>query len=206
MLSKNFTLSCNIIPYCIASQTNSYQATIITNVTRTYAVFTYRCGAIQWSALGRNKGAVIGYNSEGNFFENHPLSGFSGIGDAVSCTFDIGKRRKRQGQFGGDGTNGLRFRMPGEPGTQTEVDHCLSLLRTEALYYEFQFPRETPQSLAEKLVPCPCSEYQVYYDEARFIKLNDSTKNCYISAQPIPVNLIAFQPINLTQMCCYDHN
>ena len=134
------------------------------------------------------------------------MSGFSGIGDVVSCTFDIGKRKKRQVQFEGDDINDMRLQFPADSDTQSEVDRCLDLVRTEALlYYEFQ-PPETPETLAEKLLPCPCSEYQAYYDEARFIKLNDSTKNCYISAQPIPVNLIAFQRIDLTQMCCYDHN
>ena len=39
---------------------------------------------------------MVGFNAEGNIFGNHPLSGFPAVGDAVSCTFDLGKRRKRQ--------------------------------------------------------------------------------------------------------------
>ena len=120
----------------------------------------------------------------------------------MSCTFDIGRRRKRQGET----TTNECIQVPAASDVQEEVDHCLNLVRTEALYYDFQFPPETPGSLAEKLVSCPCTKYQADEDVARFLKLGDSSRNCYISAQPVAMDLIAFERINLTQMCCYDDN
>ena len=98
------------------------------------------------------------------------------------------------------------MQFPANNDTQSRIDHCLDLVRTEALFYDIQFPAETPLTLAKKLAPCPCTEYQAYRDVARFIKLDDDTVNCYISAQPITIELIAFERINLTQMCCYDNN
>ena len=42
---------------------------MITNGTKTYAVYTYHCGDIQWS-----EGSVIGFNAGGSYYVNHPLS------------------------------------------------------------------------------------------------------------------------------------
>lgn len=183
--------------YSMHMQVNSYQTTIVTNVTRTYAIFSYMCGEIQWSALGRNKAAVVGYNAEGNFFQNHPLSGLSSIGDAVSCTFNIGKRRKRQGQNG----NSENVAIPTDESVTGGIDLCLTLERTDKLSYFTT--SETPQSLATRLEQCPCTINQVAFDRARFIRLEDDTKDCYVSSEPVDVFLPALGTITLTQLCCY---
>ena len=61
-------------------QTNTYQAIAITDGFQSYAVYTYRCGDLQWSG-----GATIGYNGGpiGNFSENHPLSGDNA--NSIAC-------------------------------------------------------------------------------------------------------------------------
>lgn len=177
-------------------QVNSYQTTIVSDVIRTYAVFSYMCGEIQWSALGRNKAAVVGYNSEANFFENHPLSGLSNIGDTVSCTFDIGKRRKRQNNM----PNNMPMPLPADDNIRRLVNLCLQRENFDiSLYIGTE---ESPQSLADKLEQCPCSLQQATEDRARYIRLEDDTRNCYVSAQTIPVRL-QLGEISLTQMCCY---
>ena len=52
-------------------QRNTFQAIIVTDGSaRSYAVFTYRCGSMQWSG----EPATIGFNADGGLFENHPLS------------------------------------------------------------------------------------------------------------------------------------
>ena len=51
-------------------QTNTYEGIIITNGQQSYAVFTYKCGQLEWSG-----GATIGFNAAGNFYQNHHLSG-----------------------------------------------------------------------------------------------------------------------------------
>ena len=157
------------------------------------------CGEIQWSALGTNRAAVVGYNSEANFFENHPLSGLSGIGDAVSCTFDIGKRRKRQGAM----PNNMPMPLPADANVQRLVGQCLSFEARNQLAYLGTIPQETPETLADRLDPCPCTPDQAIQDHARFIKHNDQNNDCYISSKPRSVRLGALGIISLTQMCCY---
>ncbi len=43
---------------------------MITDGSKTYAVYTYRCNDMQWS-----DGSVIGFNAGGSYYANHPLSG-----------------------------------------------------------------------------------------------------------------------------------
>lgn len=61
-------------------QSNAYQAIIITDGENTYSVFTYKCGEMEWA-----RGATIGYNSGGEQFRNHPLSGEIGT-PTIACS------------------------------------------------------------------------------------------------------------------------
>ena len=45
---------------------------MITNGTKTYSVFTYRCDDITWANGNRT---VIGFNAGGTSYANHPFSG-----------------------------------------------------------------------------------------------------------------------------------
>ena len=53
-------------------QTNTFQGLIVTNGPTSYAVFTYKCGLLEWSG-----DAVIGFRSEQDHLSIHPLSGSS---------------------------------------------------------------------------------------------------------------------------------
>ena len=64
---------------CVCTQTNSYQAVVITNDTESFAVFTYQCGSVSWHGH-----ATIGYNAGGTLFENHKLSGMN-TANSVAC-------------------------------------------------------------------------------------------------------------------------
>ena len=70
----------NIAFIIIIIQTNTYQAIAITDGSQSYAVYTYRCGDLQWPG-----GATIGYNGGpvGGFYENHPLSGAAA--NSIAC-------------------------------------------------------------------------------------------------------------------------
>ena len=61
------------------SQRNSYQAVLITDGERSYALFLYHCDLLI------SGGAGIGYFASGNFFENHPLAK-SARSDSVACS------------------------------------------------------------------------------------------------------------------------
>ena len=50
-------------------QRNTFQGIVITNSSKTYAVYTYHCDDVQWS-----DGSVIGFNAGGSYYANHPLS------------------------------------------------------------------------------------------------------------------------------------
>lgn len=60
-------------------QTNTFQGIIITDGNQSYALFTYFCGL-----LSRSDGGTIGFNSDGNYFRNHPLSGSPRLSE-VAC-------------------------------------------------------------------------------------------------------------------------
>ena len=65
----------------ICTQHNTFQAVIITNGTKTYAVFTYHCDDINW-VNGNN--TVIGFNAGGTSYDNHPLSAGPDAGN-IDC-------------------------------------------------------------------------------------------------------------------------
>ena len=69
-----------LVPGIICIQSNTYQAIAVTDGSQSYAVYTYRCGYLEWSG-----GATIGYNGGpvGNFYANHPLSGSSA--NTIAC-------------------------------------------------------------------------------------------------------------------------
>ncbi len=83
-ISRNFTVGARCRNACIKVimrltlhrsynfflQNNTFQACLITNGTKSYAVYTYQCGELQWS-----NEATIGFNAGGDIYENHPLSG-----------------------------------------------------------------------------------------------------------------------------------
>ena len=137
--------------------------------------------------MGRNRAAVVGYNSEANFFANHPLSGFPGIGDAVSCTSDVGRRQNTR-------INNMAMLLPANVAFLST--QCRQFQATDGIF----LIGTTPDILAAMLDPCPCTLQQAARDIARFTRLNE---NCYVSSLPINHQLRALGGITLTQMCCY---
>ena len=178
-------------------QTNNYQVIVVSNVTHTYVIPTYICGEMQWSAVGRNKAAVVGYNAQSDFFKNHPLSGFSGIEDAVSCAVQLGNRRRRQSVQPSDDT--LSERMPTDEEVEEAVGTCLTMIELDTRVTLIGFE---PENIAEMLDSCPCTLSQIEADFGRYVQLSDSPL-CFVSAKPQIVRLITVST-TLTQLCCYD--
>ena len=65
---------------------------------------------MEWSGLGLET-AVVGLNSNGDFFDNHLANGLSDIHQIIECSTDPeGRRKKRQTDDGNGGqTNQLPF-------------------------------------------------------------------------------------------------
>ena len=173
----------------------------MTDTFRTYAVFTYKCGDIQWSGLNQNQGAVIGFDAEGNYFGNHPLSGSSSIGEAVSCTFDINKRRKRNAQQTGQVCDLTSNQLAV---TGNFAMECRRIGRQDISLFLKLFGQDHERDLGtfvNMFDPCPSTMTQINNDLGRYIKQASDTitgVECYVSGKPI-VRL----SLNLTQQCCY---
>lgn len=61
------------------AQNNTYQGLIITNGTKTYAVFTYQCGYLNWAGE-----ATIGFNAAAEYYANHPLASLT-TSNLIAC-------------------------------------------------------------------------------------------------------------------------
>ena len=68
-----------ILPLQLPLPNNTYQVILITDGIKSYAIYTYKCGAIQW---GSN--AIIGFNAAGTYYQNHNLSGLPTVPD-IAC-------------------------------------------------------------------------------------------------------------------------
>ena len=51
-------------------QINTFQGIVITDGTTSFAVFTYKCGDLNWGS-----GATIGFSAAGDLFANHEFTG-----------------------------------------------------------------------------------------------------------------------------------
>lgn len=171
---------------------------VVTNNIRTFVIFTYICGEIQWSALGRNRAAVVGYNARGDYYYNHPSSGFSAIGNSVSCTFQLGRRQTRQAIP--DSMNSM-LELPTDSVTSQIRQSCLSAINDDEV---FLFENRNLQELANMLDPCPPDLKKVRDDFGRFIPQPGDFPSsiCYVSARPISLQMLTGR-IALTQQCCY---
>ena len=74
----NFGLTILMTQYT-SFQGNEFQAVLLTDGVKSYAVFTYMCGALEWSDA-----ATIGLNTPADIRFNYPLSGTDLI-DEIAC-------------------------------------------------------------------------------------------------------------------------
>ena len=162
-------------------------------------IFIYTCGEIQWSALGRNRAAVVGYNARGDYLYNHPSSGFSVIGDSVSCTFRLRRRQARQVS---SPSMNITMNISGNASTAEMRAQCIR----KTLSDDFALFGTTAQTLMSMLDPCPPDLRKVMDDFGRFIRQPGDFPSsvCYVSAKSLSVTLQSNQDrISLTQQCCY---
>ena len=64
-------------------QGNTFQAILITDGLKSYAVFTYQCGYLYWSSP-----ATIGINAPPEYYYNHPLTGTAVSPDEIACVHE----------------------------------------------------------------------------------------------------------------------
>lgn len=61
-------------------QTSSFQVVLASSTDTSYAVFTYKCGLLNWFEYG----ASIGYSAGEDFYTNHNLSRQANVND-IAC-------------------------------------------------------------------------------------------------------------------------
>ena len=160
-------------------QTNTYQAIVITDLEQSYAIFTYKCGELQWTGLDDNP--TIGFFSVANgMFENHPLSRQS-TANQIACgpnleynnvLYPIGRVDRRL------------------------VQSCLRWYRSDLNIYGRSFIAGFDQILPS----CPCSFSQVLTDFRLFFTFVASkTSVCFRQRFP-PFGFPFGSPI---RECCY---
>ena len=173
------------------SQTNTYQGIILTDRANTYFLLTYTCGDIEWSSIG-DEAAVVGYNAQSDYFFNHPASGFSSIGDAVSCTSPRNKRQEKLSVF----TIGKRVQVNKELVRDSVKCMAFYTVDTEDISEE-----QLNNEIIPNVEPCPCNSRQASQDK-RF-QPQPSKENCYTQIVPLKVRTNA-QVYTFVQQCCYD--
>ena len=146
---------------------------------------------MQWSSVGKNNAAVVGYNS-GTSFYNHPLSGYASVGESISCTIETGRRQKRQSEI-----------QPTSLVLSPSVDHNLASCRRAVQRDEVNstFLLKSPDQIASELDPCPCTLQQARNDIGRFVKYSDNP-TCFLSGSK-SVRVVT-KIIKVIQQCCYN--
>lgn len=151
---------------------------------------------MQWSNLGHSQAAVVGYNAEGNFFQNHPSSGFATIAEIVSCGANQ-ERRKRQG----NGQTRMPLLLPRDPEKRRRARRCNLFFDREVSFFMI-----TSDVLATLVAdyPCPRKLNQAVADAARFV-LHTASPLCYVSSVFRARTFRTVHTATATQQCCYDN-
>ena len=140
-------------------------------------MFIYHCNLLRWTGLWSQP--VIGFNAAGSLYSNHPYSSLSNANEVACISVD-------------DGSNftNVIFKISAAPDPiQSQRLSCwrwyFNDIRTYPfIYYNYRFAP-----------PCPCTEYQAWFDLRWSLFNSSSNQICYISR-------ILHNEIG--QLCCYD--
>ena len=178
-------------------QTNTYQGIIITDRVNTYYVFTYICGELQWSIGSGFDHAVIGYNSHGDYFYNTPGSGYDNIANIVSCSFQVGNRRRRNTPPQESMQGGLPYNNTPNP-----PEICSNKITVD----RNSISDDKILHILEILPDCPPTSHLVKVD---YLFEPDSTKAaCFrskIQVNPANIGAHVHRPYTFVQQCCYSN-
>lgn len=194
------------LPQCASTlQTNTFQGVIISNSVQSYYVFSYTCGAIQWSGLG-DETAVVGFNFNADYFDNHIANSLPDIGHIMSCTRQsiipgfVQSRQLSPGMIGGSSG-----RIP--------ILETLALCDTfanadDASIASIDQLRDVNGSdIASKLPSCPPQAHNIMITPHNFSLFStQSTGNCYRSNKTfVPIGSELQGNYKFVSVCCYSH-
>lgn len=174
---------------------------IVTDGIYTLYAFSYECGDIQWSGQGFET-AIVGYNSLGDYFYNHPANVFSDIGRIVLCTRWVtsqGSRRKQQAD-----QQGPVNLAPGNPTMRMAIQECLNLAKSDIVDINgIMDVNGNIVNIADMLPQCPRTESEANLD-LRFQPFSDRS-GCFRSSQAfVPEDLTSQLTLEFVSLCCYN--
>ena len=140
---------------------------------------------MEWTGYWQH--GVVGYNAKGDYYDNHPASGFDVVGIAVACANDL---------YGTPWNNVIFKTSLPRDFTLNAKKECRDTFRTDSQRIQ------TPISeIGSSLEPCPCTLGQAQRDWARF-SWDWSNYLCYVQRFPVRVE-VEEGPAYFTQQCCY---
>lgn len=147
---------------------------------------------MQWSGLG-NETAIIGSNSNGNYFSNHPANGHFAIHQIVSCSnMTAGSRRMKRQMV--RGSNSVMGQV--EYNQNTPQYRCIiSAAATITISSNLNLPL------------CPSSKDHLHLECGEFSEFSEQTGDCYRSKNVAqePIEELG-DMISFVSVCCYDQN
>ena len=134
---------------------------------------------MQWSGIWKH--AVVGYTDSGDYYENHPASGYEIVDTVVAC----------KNQFCGDERSNLVYKL----------SQSIDFVSQQMLECNKKYNQDTKetgdfaaiQDIASLLEPCPCTLWQAWRDWGRF---RSQSNLCFVQ-RTSPMNT------SYTQQCCY---
>ena len=136
---------------------------------------------------------MVGVNVHSQDFTNHPASGFTSIGTAVSCTFAVGSKRLSQ-EWDNDGDE-----ICADPKLQQARMLC------EEFYKSFEDllqPGVLPMDVLPNVEHCPPT-LQYADKDVRFRQDPTGSNDCRL--QVLPFEFATHSKLySFVQQCCYD--
>ncbi len=184
-------------------QTNTFQGVIITDTVRTYYAFTYVCGAMEWSGQATET-ATVGFNSNGNYFYNHPANGLADVNEIIACSIDTeGRRNKRETDQLDQGNGGQTDQLPSDSELMMSKQLCMALADADdSIFMDItEFPS------LDDLPKCDRTRTQLVEVGVSFQQFDYQVGDCYRSNMVVTViNDLTGGSLDLVNVCCYDTN
>lgn len=171
----------------------------MTDQSKTYPLFTYLCGEMQWTATKSGKGAIIGYNAHRKVFFNHPSSGYGAIALVVNCGVQ-GRRKRALGGAGCKSENPDEIDTCGDGDNRNE-NFCTCNERKKDVNMLLQ---KKLAEVRDKMSPCPLKAETF---DLRFIKQPNTTNPlCFVSTfytSYAPNKAVDGITYKISKQCCY---
>ena len=176
-------------------------------------MFTFNCGDLNWSGQGFQT-AIVGFNSQADFFVNHPANGFPDIAEIVSCRREIAPpgRRKRVADGGGGSTsNQIAMNMD----LAMTLQLCLARAGDDDAGFQDLTNLENlfgpPQviNVVDELPACPPTLVHASIDPMfqAFPEQTTADAECFRSTQEYepPFGFIPTRSYTFVSVCCYSN-